>query len=440
MKKVIIRIVSVLVFCALLIFCGKVLRYLVTDDISSYTRIMIHEMYEQDNIDVLFVGSSHCYRSFVPEILDEELGVNTFNAGTSSQAMDGSFMLIKEAARYHDIQHVYLEVYYNGMFEVYKERTQMTPTYIISDYLRPSIDKFLYLLNASGKEQYVHSFIVARRNWSGLYWPDFIKEMITQKSTEAYRTYDYSNVTSEEEWYVGKGYVAGQGAVDNWNYFSTRGWEPVNFENVSQDWLDSLTDIMDFCERKGIELTLVSAPMSDFLVTGTGGYDEYIEMINDIIGDREVEYYDFNLCREEYFPSTSELFKDVDHLNQYGAEVFSRSFAKLVNGEVSPEEMFYGTYEEKLENLGTAVFGISYYDDTSEDGTAVRQCKIISSGIPGMEYQVQMEPEEGETYMIQEFSENSYFEIDPEISGTCRVTYRVADEPEDVSEVRVTIQ
>lgn len=41
----------------------------------------------------------------------------------------------------------------------------MTPTYIISDYLRPSIDKFLYLLNASGKEQYVHSFIVARRNW-----------------------------------------------------------------------------------------------------------------------------------------------------------------------------------------------------------------------------------------------------------------------------------
>ena len=163
MKKVIIRIVSVLVFCALLIFCGKVLRYLVTDDISFYTRIMIHEMYEQDNVDVLFVGSSHCYRSFVPEILDEELGVNTFNAGTSSQAMDGSFMLIKEAARYHDIQHVYLEVYYNGMFEVYKERTQMTPTYIISDYLRPSIDKFLYLLNASGKEQYVHSFIVAGR-------------------------------------------------------------------------------------------------------------------------------------------------------------------------------------------------------------------------------------------------------------------------------------
>ena len=57
-----------------------------------------------------------------------------------------------------------------------------------------------------------------------------------------------------------------------------------------------------------------------------------------------------------------------------------------------------------------------------------------------MEYQVQIEPEEGETYMIQEFSENSYFEIDPEISGTCRVTYRVADEPEDVLEISITVQ
>lgn len=38
--------------------------------------------------------------------------------------------------------------------------------------------------------------------------------------------------------------------------------------------------------------------------------------------------------------------------------------------------------------------------------------------------------------MIQEFSENSYFEIGPEILGTCRVIYRVENE----SEVNITIQ
>ena len=65
-------------------------------------------------------GSSHCYRTFIPEILDKKLGVNTFNVGTSAQQMDGSFMVIKEAAKYNNIKHIYLEVYYNLAFNAKK--------------------------------------------------------------------------------------------------------------------------------------------------------------------------------------------------------------------------------------------------------------------------------------------------------------------------------
>ena len=133
--------------------CGKLFRYLLTDDVSSYTRVAFHEMYEQDNIDVLFVGSSHIYRSCVPQIFDEAWHVNSFNAGTSSQKMDGSYMVIREAARYHNISHIYLDLYYEMAFDVQQKRTQMTDTYIIADYLKPSVDKIDYLLHASGKEQ-----------------------------------------------------------------------------------------------------------------------------------------------------------------------------------------------------------------------------------------------------------------------------------------------
>ena len=82
-------LLSVLVFCILFLLVGQMFRYLLTDDSGSYTRMTFHEMYEQDNIDILFVGSSHCYRSFVPEILDKKLNRSTFNIGTSSQKMDG---------------------------------------------------------------------------------------------------------------------------------------------------------------------------------------------------------------------------------------------------------------------------------------------------------------------------------------------------------------
>ena len=57
MKKKVKRIVSSLMFCIMLIGCGKFFRYVLIDDTAYYTRITFHEMYEQENIDVLFVGS-----------------------------------------------------------------------------------------------------------------------------------------------------------------------------------------------------------------------------------------------------------------------------------------------------------------------------------------------------------------------------------------------
>ena len=80
-----------------LIGVGKILHYILVDDTSSYTRLTMHELYHADsNIDVLFVGSSHVYQSLNPEITDKIFQRNTFNAGSSSQGMDGSLAMIKE--------------------------------------------------------------------------------------------------------------------------------------------------------------------------------------------------------------------------------------------------------------------------------------------------------------------------------------------------------
>ena len=127
MKKNVKRVVACLLFCVMFIGCGEFFRYILIDDTGSYTRITFHEMYEQENIDVLFVGSSHCYRSFIPEIFDDELGIASFNGGTSSQNLDGSYMVIKEAARYNDIKHVYLELYYNCAFDTCLLYTSPSP-------------------------------------------------------------------------------------------------------------------------------------------------------------------------------------------------------------------------------------------------------------------------------------------------------------------------
>ena len=438
MKKKIKLVIASLIFCSLFAGCAKIFRYILIDDTASYTRVAFHEMYKQDNIDVLFAGSSHCYRAFIPEILDEELKLNTFNIGTSAQSMDGSYMVIKEAARYNDIKHIYLEVYYNIAFSIYKDRTEMTQTYIISDYLRPSFDKIGYMLNASTKDYYSNSFIVARRNWEKFFDADYVKNLIMKKQSDAYKNYEYKYITDNTEWYAGKGYVADKRVIGDWNYFSDDAWSDVNFDNVSDDWLNSLEDIIDFCDKKGISLTLVSAPMPNFLLAGLGNYDDYIELIQDIIADTEVDYYDFNLCREEYFPNTSSLFKDTGHVNCYGAEQFSHLFADFINGKIAKEELFYDSYEEKIRSLEPTVFGISYNDSQGESGETVRECKIVSTGNDDLEYKIVLTPNEGTAYVLQDFSNNNCYFIAPDDHGKCRVTYRLRSLPGEVRTVDIS--
>lgn len=436
MKKNLKLVTACLAFCILFACCGKFFHYILVDDTASYTRITFHEMYGQDNIDILFAGSSHCYRSFVPEILDRNLGANTFNAGTSNQKMDGSCMVIKEAAKYHDVKRVYLELFYNAAYGKYKTRDQMTETYIISDYMKPSWQKIKYLLKASSKQHYFNSFLPARRHWTNFFDPDLVKDLILKKQSEAYKNYAYDYVTFEKEQYVGKGYVANQESVKDWNFFSGKGWKKIKPEKFTDDWYGSLDEIMDFCEQKNIALTFIVTPMTDFLLSSLRNYDDYIETVRKIADAREIEFYDFNLCKEDYFPSVSELFKDPDHLNSAGAERFSQLFADFVNGKISEKDLFYPSYAEKLKHQTPAVFGISYHNK-EESGQTVRKCRIVSNRDSGLEYEIVLAPKNGSPHTLQEFSENRRFQISPDESGVCTISYRPAGSAGEAKKIRV---
>lgn len=438
MRKKIKLIITCAVFYILVIGCGKIFRYILIDDTSSYTRIMFHEMYEQECIDVLFVGSSHCYRTINPQIMDEELGANTFNAGTSSQKLDGSYMIIREAARYNKIEHVYLELYFNEAFCSYKSRTQLTDTYIISDYLKPSLDKIRYILEASSKEHYINSFVPARRVWLKFFDEQYVKELIIKKESKDYKNYKYTYVTGDSEWYVGKGYVANDIMVKDWDFFLEGKHDNIDFSNVTGDWIDTLKDIIAFCNKKDISLTLFSAPMSNYLLVGLGNYDEYIAIVQSIIADTNVEYYDFNLCKEIFFPNKSELFKDDNHLNCYGAEIFSYLLADFINGNISENELFYDSYEEKIRNLKPTVFGISYQDSDNDNQGKKRNCKIVSTGKDNLEYEVILYPKDEEAYKVQKFSDNEFFPIESDKHGVITIIYRLKYSPEDKQTVTIS--
>lgn len=208
MKKV-KRIVATLL--AIILFCVGVdfWEYILIRNDTSYTRIMMHQMYtSEENIDVLFVGSSHVYRTFIPDIIDNELGTYTFNAGSSSQTMDGSLAVIKEAAKNHDLKKVYLELYYAvANATEHKERTKLTSTYILSDYMPLSLNKIQYLTRASRNEYWINSFLIAKRDWKKFFDSNYVKDVIASKQTEQYKNFEYPKKEGDTEYYVDRGFV-----------------------------------------------------------------------------------------------------------------------------------------------------------------------------------------------------------------------------------------
>ena len=79
-----------------LLIIGRLVDFVLVDDVHSYTRIMLEELYNcPENIDTLFLGPNRCYKSVDPAIFTEVTGKKAFNAGTSQQLADGAWFLLR---------------------------------------------------------------------------------------------------------------------------------------------------------------------------------------------------------------------------------------------------------------------------------------------------------------------------------------------------------
>lgn len=377
MYKKIIIIIRLIAFLAVLLIMNRILCFLLISDSSSYTRVTLHELYDEDNIDVLFLGSSHCYRSLDPAITDKIFDANTFNAGTSSQSLDGSYALLVEAGKNNNLKRVYVEMYHSIAGETYKERTEMTSTYIISDYMHPSLNKYSYLINAGASECLINSFIPARRNWHKMFESMYVVNTVSDKLEDSYRNFDYP--VGVEEYYAGKGYVASTKQLKGG--FSNKGhYGEISANTFSEDDLKYLDKIINYCRKNNIEVTFFSAPMPDFRLVDIGNYDEYISQMNEIAAQYDVEYFDFNLCKESYFSYQSDYFKDDSHLNALGAEKFSEIFADFFNKNISEEDLFYSSYAEKIGEQGIRIYGMIYSVEEDEGEKRISLQPVCSGG------------------------------------------------------------
>ena len=398
-KKHVMIIFKIILFILFCVFLSNSFKYILIDDTKNYTRLTLHDMYnEKNNIDILFLGSSHCYRSLNPQITDSIFKKNTFNLGTSGQFLDGTYTLLVEAEKNNNLKEVYIDLYYDILGNDIKNRTELTSTYIISDYLKPSLNKYRYILESSNNEYWINGILIARRKWKNYFNNEYKARILEKKDDISYKNYD--RIFYENEYYDNKGFVANTEQVDSFINYD-------NFNNISKlssSDIKYIKKIIKFCKKKNIKLVFFSSPMSDYMLIDNKNYDDYIIQIKDLLKDYKIDYYDFNLLKEDVFDSTNEkYFKDNDHLNFNGANELSKIFSDFFTGKISKNDIFYSTYKEKIDNMSPQIFGIIVKKNILKNNIKVN-LEPISNTSSNIKYKIY-----DNNKIFQNFDSKNYF-------------------------------
>ena len=321
MSKKVKILVKILLFVAIYILVQVILKFALLDDTMTISRVMMHDMYSSEkNIDVLFCGASHCQLGFNTEILDKELGCNTFNAGSSSQGLETSLALIKEIAQKNNLNHVYVDLDYSI---VTRTVPNLESIYIISDYMRPSGRKLSYLLNATEFDYYINSLMPFHMYRGYITNPKEIIANIKKKLSPGY--YNYEEI---DESYGGKGYIASQPEIDETSLVPFD--ERIVIGELSEEQIKRITDIIDYCRQESIDLTFVNLPITKFYMDQIDDYSYFENQIRNITDQYGVEYWDFNTIEGAFPTDNLHYFNDDNHLNVNGSTYFAHIFAELV--------------------------------------------------------------------------------------------------------------
>ncbi len=318
-NKLVYLIVFIAIFFVLDSFIGHVLktpkRVLIRDKkYDPYWRWK--EFYElpKDSIDVLFLGSSHCYRSFDPKIFDGETGIRSMNMGSSAQTPLTSYYVLKEVLETQKPKLLVMEIYWKSFVKDKKhEFTNVTYNfenmrwgphrirlflsgYTLENVLKLCVQSFHYRL---GFDNTIRHFMGKNVSWA---------------------TGDYYN---------GRGYVLNPNIAtfEELNEANQFKGTLLKVDDLKPVYVRYLKKIVELCRSRNIPIVFVTAPLPPTTLGMIGQYEVIHNFFMSIAQSFGIVYMDYNV--EPYKLGLDDsYFRDDNHLNVSGVDVFTRDIAR----------------------------------------------------------------------------------------------------------------
>ncbi|MBQ8279957.1 MAG: SGNH/GDSL hydrolase family protein [Roseburia sp.] len=343
MKKKIIKGVA---FVAILFVINSILSFALIPA-NGASEVMWNDYYEMEDLDTIYIGSSVCLRSFNPYILDEMLGTNSFNMGTPSQPIDLTYLALQTALNEHDIERVYFGF---GYFNLTMPNSQQSEAAFLQarnqhvGVLERVKENLSYMLKKEniGESVSVNFMFPWVYNHVQLQVGSIMQNV--QAKLAGSSSENLAMVNDEMRNYVGRGFGYYKGVLD-YNNIGNDNSRTHYYGEFRPDLLEKLDAICALCEEKGVELVVINTPRPTFDVISYGEeyYDTYL-WLEEYLTERGAVYYDFNFAKPEVFADKPEYYFNFEHLNQEGADAFSKAFAgfeKLRREQKAGKELFY---------------------------------------------------------------------------------------------------
>lgn len=260
---------------------------------------------EDDLIDVVFVGSSHCYCGIYPSVLWQQYGIAAFDMSVSSQDKNSSF---------HDL------------VELYKTQS---PSVIFVDLHALTYDKhlveanvyrnYLSLRTSPNSVALVNAYIDQEERGSF-----YLRFPIIHTRYRELKKYDFlqypPNTFGRGELYIS------EKLGTSWADSAALNDRTVGeLSDLNRQWL---LDLIELAEEHGtaIEFMVLPYARSPF-------QQEIFNAAQEVLNELQYSYTDFNQLLDELGLDLANDYVDPEHMNAYGARKVSEYLGRTIAAE-----------------------------------------------------------------------------------------------------------
>ncbi len=323
--------------CVVVLFQQMGLRYQEAAShniINAFTQKRFEDFYAlpQNSLNMVFIGSSHSYCTFDPELFDNHFAISSYQMGTPLQHLDTSYYELLEIYRTQTPDVVVLETYW----DVLDDRFEMKQANSFFEVLQNEELKKEYIQKVFPLSEKIKYYLLPIR-----FQQDYFAYEANEISKKIEQTYGVQKKKIQyqegEEYYRSKGYVYCNmgmlpGEYNETNQF--RGLDGKNWE-IDETQAGYVKKIAALCKQKGSELVMVTAPIALVSMDYIQNYDKIHQKMAALAEEVHANYIDYNVINQQIGMLTNENFRDDAHLNDSGVQIVDRHFINWLTENTS---------------------------------------------------------------------------------------------------------